>query len=65
MSTTLYVHLLLSNDAFDKYEEQKNLVDAIQCEAVSTCTSVLVRVSKVFVALFLFIHWLPITCGQF
>lgn len=35
---SVYVHLLLSNDAFDKYEEQKNLVDAIQCEAVSTCT---------------------------
>lgn len=34
---SIHFHLLLSNAAFDKYEEQKNLVQAIQCDAVYTC----------------------------
>lgn len=34
---SVYVHILLSNDAFDKYQEQKNLIKAIQYEALFTC----------------------------
>lgn len=34
---SIYVHILLSNDEFDKYQEQKNLVEAIQYEAFYTC----------------------------
>ena len=34
---SVYVHILLSKDAFHKYQEQKNLVEAIQYEALYTC----------------------------
>ena len=35
---SIYVHLLLSNDAFDKYEEQKNLVSNVRLSVLVNVT---------------------------